>query len=615
MNERHASAPEREPPETVVRRVVEPGERIVWCARPDRDALTAKARRLTSGGSIVGRLVRFGVVGVAMLLGASYLNGSDPRSTLELFSTAIRSQPLQALMAVTALVGFSALIFWLNRRSAQKFVERADRLVYAITDRRLLILVGDEIEREFSPEEVRSPQVEPRVDGFGDVILRKARAPRNRGGESVSAREHRSVGFKALPDADEILHLIEQWRDAHLTASERQVEDFLSEHASPSLSRQEGGDSMGVEAGASRHGGEATGAPQAGATPALDDDEQRITGGQYDLEVTAPAEWEVEVRKRGQPFGKVALDVVRWTHPSVLEGWNAVKVDGPFATEVEVHVDAVATPTMEYQRIVNSTLGGMMAGQVVESQPDLQRGRFRGWSVTRRHESMADASRPELDQPGFTRTTLLHDGVIQLVFQSRWPAGTESLARVVDMIEEKVSVRSEGVKPVAPRPNPLAGVLGVFGAVVTLARVVFGLFIFGIGVWAGYDQTQRAQGYDSAVGRLVAASDQGFPTLSPRNVVDEHDGRLAYLQAPLEVPTVTDTLTGVSVDTWRLVRTVEVASSADGAASGGSSTAPRPYDEEIFISEDLRMGAWRLPPLTWGTPQREPVPDSVLEAA
>lgn len=600
---------DREPPESVVRRVTEPGERIVWCGRPDREALTSEARRMASGPRMVGRLLRFGFIALVLLLGVSYLNGSDPQDTLWLLVAALRAQPLQALMAATALVAFPAFILWLHRRSARSFIRRAEGLTYAITDRRLLIVLDDEIEDELSPEEVRSPSLKERVAGFDDVILRRSSGGSSRG-ESLAARERRTVGFKALPDAEGILHLIQEWRDAHLTASERQVEDFLADHVSPSST------SSGVEGAEPGTGGpgylEATpeGGAVAGDAPDPGDDEKRITGGRHGLAVTIPVEWDAKVRRRGQPFGRVTLDLVRWKDRSELADWNAVQVDGPFGTVVEVHVDAVSEPTLEYEKTLNSTLGGMMVGEVVESRPDLRRGRFQGWSVTRRHESLADPSKPELDQPGFTRTTLLHDGVIQLVFQSRWPAGTESMARVVGRIEETVSAQSQGVTPDTVGPSPVATALGAVGALLTFGRVVVGLFFFGIGVWAGYDQTQRADAYDAALATLVEASADGLPTLPADEVVEEHDDRLAYLQGPLEAPIVSDTLTGLSVDTWRLVRTVELYQWEETETSDA-----KPYPDEVFISGDLRLGAWRLPPLTWGRPEREPVPDSILLAA
>lgn len=656
MASSHFGAATREPPEAVIQRVVEPGERIIWAGRPDYDALTEEARRVATGRSaMVSGLKALAFVAIAVV-GWAYATGVGIEGLPGLPGTIVQSQPVKTVVALFVVMAFAGLGFWINSRSARAFMRRAGALSYAITERRLLIVLDDEIETEYSPDTVRSPKLVARTRGFTDIQLEFRGAGQSGRGDPLSQRERRRIGFKALADAEAVRDLIEGWRDAHLTASERSVEDFLADRPDRSIAGARDNPSPGGGRGSGDVPADGPATQDEISTPrdleALDDDEARIRGGRYDLAVTAPGGWDVKVRQRKHPFGKVSLDVVRWQSPEDASGWNVVHVDGPFGTAVEVHVDAVAEPTQGYQEAAGSALSGMVAGEVVGSEPDLRRGRFRGWSVTRRRKALGGSAGSELDQPGFFRHTTLHDGVLQLAFVTTWPVASEPLAEVVDRIEASVSVTSEGISPVPVSGGAVEGAMGCAGSLLTAARIVIGLFFLLIGVGGGYDQTRRAEAYDDAAVGLMAAVDDGLPVLPGDDVVTTHDGELAFLQGPLTPAAVEDSLTGLTVPGWRLVRTVELRQWREIETMGRSTSSStpnreysyervwssdlidsnafddpllggdervnpdrKPYPDEVFISADLRLGAWRLPALTWGSPEREPVPDSILVAA
>lgn len=210
-------------------------------------------------------------------------------------------------------------------------------------------------------------------------------------------------------------------------------------------------------------------------------------------------------------------------------------------------------------------------------------------------------------------------------------------------------VRSEG--PFSqPTRSATSNVLGCAGPLITVARVGLGVIVLALGVWVGYDQTTRAEAYQVAIATLSEIVEEGIPTLSADEVTTGYDGRWVHVQGSLVVPPVTDSLTGLAVETWRLVRTVELRQwqenqtqvwtdpesspttrysyeqvwSSDLIDSDDFNNPPfgddehlnpgdKPYSDEIFISDDFRLGAWRLPVYTYGWPEREEVPSELLE--
>ena len=654
------------PPESVAEEAIEPGERIIWAGRPDVEALTSEARRQRGLGGFVKGLARPLAILLFAALVWAYMNGLDLASAMDLLSAAVRNAGAEGVVAPLAFLGFVGLILALQARTAGKFIEWARGLTYAITDRRLLILLDGEIETELEPGQVKKMRLRNRTEGFQDLVFAEKLRGGSSGKGSLTAREKRRIGFKALPDAERIQELVERWREAHLASAERSLEDFLAEEdvsSARATPASEGGVSGEGESDAPWSSVDALEEPSvAGSDRPADHGSpssaegfsgeggvRTLGGGRYDLTVRFPEEWSVKVRRRRKPFGTVFLDTLSWGPADEIDDWNVAKVEGPFQTTVEVHVDAVPEPAGTYEEALDSTLNRWATGEVVSSDPDVRRGRFHGWSVTRRHQKGVMAEGAELDRVGFFRTTYLHDGVIQLAFVSHWPGGSDGLREAVERIESNVTVRSEGVVPeppdaVASAASSAVGFAGgVAGRMLRASRVVVGLLIFAVGVWAGYDQTTRAESYEGALAELVAAAEEGLPSLPSDTVVGTWDGRLAHLQGSLRPPTATDTVTGLTVTGWRLARTVELHQwqerrSDDGGTSysriwssslidsddfrrgpDGAQTyanpSRKPWRDTSFLAEEMGIGAWRLSTYAYGRSDREPVPPSMLRDA
>ena len=173
--------------EQVVSRVLYPGEKIVWCGRPDVDALVEHR----SGEETLARKVSLG----------------PTRSGQLLPTGAIRP--------------------W------------AESLTYAITDRRLLILEGDVVTDACTAELLRiEPRLEIRGPSHGDVIFGTREhedvfptAP-DRGLVRSSlvpaiGREQVEKAFKALADAQSVKQILDDWLRGHEERVRLSLRDFV----------------------------------------------------------------------------------------------------------------------------------------------------------------------------------------------------------------------------------------------------------------------------------------------------------------------------------------------------------------------------------------------------
>jgi hypothetical protein len=138
-------------PLEIARQELQPGERLVWAGRPGPAA--QPAWRLDRTSLVIAAAPFFAAL-VLLWMAATTSGGSG---ALLYLGAAI------ALLCI-ALSPLAAL--W---RAAR----RVQRTVYAITDRRLLVLPGGSSReaRSFPPEDLDDPEVRERGDGRGDVIF------------------------------------------------------------------------------------------------------------------------------------------------------------------------------------------------------------------------------------------------------------------------------------------------------------------------------------------------------------------------------------------------------------------------------------------------------------
>ena len=390
--------------ETVVSRVLEPGEEILWTGRPNVDPAMAhhaqKRRR--------NKLFILVIAAVAVVWITRSLPVSGP---LEILENLPFDRKFLWVIAAPFLLIAAAKAFKLDNES------RLDRylrsVTYAITDKRLLILEGDKVYSAYTPEEARSPFLRDRAPGYSDVIFddQSTRRVDNTESRDPVFIERRRVGFKALRHAEEVRQRIIDWIDSYQQDAAYQVAEFVR----PTRARR-GADS-------------AKGA-------------RRIENATLGLSMNAPEAWQVHVRRKKKPQGKMFIDKEFWKEATTTEPWNFVKIEGPSRCRIEVEVFET-TSTTTFDKLANSKLADSVAGKVIDSQPDCEINGVRGFSVTRRNDLQVD---PQTGRAGIAavvapeRHTVLHDGKRQIYIISSWPEDSEDLQRAVDTVVESIEV-------------------------------------------------------------------------------------------------------------------------------------------------------------------------------
>jgi hypothetical protein len=138
-------------PRDIARRALQAGEHLVWAGRPGPAAQPAWQLDRTSW-----------LIAAGPFLAAVFL----------LWQAVDSAGSLAALLFLGA--GIVMLCIALSPLAAVwRAVRRVQRTVYAITDRRLLVLPGGSSReaRSFPPEDLDDPEVRERGDGRGDVIF------------------------------------------------------------------------------------------------------------------------------------------------------------------------------------------------------------------------------------------------------------------------------------------------------------------------------------------------------------------------------------------------------------------------------------------------------------
>ena len=390
--------------ENVVSRVLEPGEKILWAGRPHVDpAIDHRAQQ-----SRRKKLIAYPIAVAAVI----WITGSLPISSpLEILENLPFEPKFLWVLAAPILLILALRIFKLDDTS------RLDRhlrsLNYAITNQRLLILEGNKIYSAYTPEQTREPFIRERAPGFADVIFDNRSLTGGDGNISADPvfRERRRVGFKSLPDAQEVLQRIVDWVEGYHREAANEVADFVQAPAS----RQDSGQPQGA---------------------------QRIENPTLGLKIDAPEEWLVQVRQKKKPQGKMFLDKEVWQEPSEGNAWNFLKVEGPSHCKIEVEVFETA-PTVSFDKLANSKLADSIAGKVIDSQPDYEINGIRGYSVTRRNDIQVDSRDGRAGIAAVVAPechTVLHDGKRQIYIISTWPEKSEDLQRAVDAVVESIQI-------------------------------------------------------------------------------------------------------------------------------------------------------------------------------
>lgn len=389
-------------PKDIIRDVLEPGEELLWYGAPNIEAGSEGGRR---GGGLPFFVVLAAVVGLAW-----YQTAATGMPALEAFRAVIESNPM-FLYGVAGILGFIALSrifgFDANGRLQRHFAKHA----YGLTDRRVIVIEGKDV-TTFAGDQLDQPRVVARASGYDDVIFGSRRTSSGSDGRTRDPiqLERRTIGFKAIPNAEEMKTRLIEWIEGEIRESAQEVADFVE-------AQSEGGD---------------TGFASMAGTATLRQPDSGMT-------IDYPDEWSVQVRKKKKPFGKTFLDREKWGSPSEILDWNYVQIEGPSGCGVDAEV--FETPMLaDFDTMANGKLAAL-AGELIDSDPMVEQNGMRGFTVARRSAVQANAATSTAGPASVVtpfRHTVLHDGRYQVAITSKWPEASPELAAAVDLVVRSV---------------------------------------------------------------------------------------------------------------------------------------------------------------------------------
>ncbi|MBW4983888.1 hypothetical protein KZZ07_15190 [Mameliella sp. CS4] len=368
-------------------RFLEPGERVLWQMRPDPAAFG-------SGGSTLGGLLTGG-------LGLAILTGLFDRAT----GLSLEGQP--RFVPGLALVGVGLVAFVVPR------IRRRRVRVYAITDRRLLSIRDKDVYRSARPEEIRTiykrrGAVCWRLLGVGDE------------GNSSSV-EARHPGFHGVEDPDALLRLLQDWRDGFSRRAEAAATDYLA---------REQGEGPAEADGQAEDGSERVRHPATGLT------------------VDVPAGWPITVRQDYDGplvvFGVTLLRrIIRPGAERTLGSggdWNLMMARG--GPDAGVGMKILDGPIQQsYEEVLNDPWARRFNLKLLQSNPDVQVGPFRGFSVVRQMPKGANLQMfGQVAAPVAVRQIWLARGDMHIQFMGIARLDQHEVQSAVDAVVETLRV-------------------------------------------------------------------------------------------------------------------------------------------------------------------------------
>jgi hypothetical protein len=390
--------------EATIESCLRPGERLIWSGRPDHEAGLPTRKK--------NPWIRPAIYLALIMAAAWYVTNELPGDTLERMLGGLKLNSslifgIAGVVFVMFVLPSTLRAFKLDSRS------RLDRyflsLQYAITNQRLIIMQGGTIE-SYGPEDLTQLKIRDRGDGRQDVEFQNRTSSDSATQDPIKdpvGWEQRHAGFKMLPDAVAVKQRIEQWIEERFDEVSEAAEDFTS------------GDTK-----------------SAGA----------FSNPRLGLVFSAPEGWDIQVRKKAQPFGAKFYDKMNWHAIGATDDWNLVRMEGPMDCCVEFELFETDKPLVSYKTMTKSFWVKAMAGKPIDSDPEYQLNGMNGFRLTYRddlqmdkHEKGKAAGIAAVAR--MSRKYMLHDGQRQLYIETRWPEGSEELGEVVDKIVHSIVVQ------------------------------------------------------------------------------------------------------------------------------------------------------------------------------
>lgn len=391
-------------PDSAINLKLNKNERVIWSGRPDLQAVAKTAYR----GKQSLRLHRY--VSLALVAWIAYTLWNQ-----------WNNQGAAYDWRLLLVVGIAALGFFFSSNLYNRQLMRwMEQLSYAITNQRVLILRNGAIENEYSQRDVMQASLIPRkgVPGFSDVIWAKKvgrRSSRNGGSPSLLRQEKLLTGFKALPDSEGVMQILDDWVAEQKAITNLEDEAYVDSKIS-GADRGKGADE-----------------------DTKSTETEKLVSPVYGYSVEFPASWEITSRYRKLAFGKWGIErEAVWSTPAVKPKWNVIRGQNESKSYVEIQVQKVA-PFNTLESIMDTSKAASLlgTGEVIDHNTSISINGIPGFYVTR-HLGNADSILPSQIQEKLAywdmRQYILHDGEYQYYIEAMWPSDDSAQRKACEVI-------------------------------------------------------------------------------------------------------------------------------------------------------------------------------------
>ena len=368
---------------------LDPEERVLWQDRP-------------KPGSFFGPVVIAGGLGL-VLFGLFLLLG--------VAGNMLTPQMQYGGAAAAAFAGLVILAQGLRRRAA--------RWSYAVTDRRLISVLGKRLIRSVTPEQLDRLTLTVRGNTvYWFRIHHNQSRSYDRG--NAAGPDGRFIGFHGLADAEAVKAMIEAWRLAMSRRAAETASSFAQSRATPR--------------------------PDEGTVA---DGTRRIRHPQAGLSMDMPSDWQALVSTRTdaplQIFGITLLP--RFIRESEKRpyapdlDWNILQVKAaPEAGLVLTLADGPMTQTLE--GVLSDRWSAITGATILTQEPDYRAGPFRGFGVTRRLPKGAQVrSTAALSAPAMLRQLWLEGEGLCLELEAYALEGQTEIWRGIEAMIASLDLR------------------------------------------------------------------------------------------------------------------------------------------------------------------------------
>lgn len=340
--------------------VLEPGETVLWQDVP-------KPGSLPPPMTMLGALA---LVAVGAALALDLVGFPVPQ--------------MARLVAAAAAVGVGATLI------VQGWQRRASRWIYAITDRRLISVLGQKLVRSMPPEAL--DRLKLMIAGDTVYWFRQPNTRRMRNDPQTSpGLDGRLIGFHGQTDPEATRARIQDWRAQMSARATEQARDFAATMVDP-------------------------------VAESVPKGVLRVVHARTGLRIDVPESWQVNVRSyRDGPlrlFGVTLLPkVIREGPERAYDGgsdWNALSIKGAPEAGLDLVIHDRVLDT-DLAQVTQDKWAGLTGMEIIQAEQDLRIGPFRGFGATRRLPSGFEIKgQPALSGPVMMRQVWLESGGMSL---------------------------------------------------------------------------------------------------------------------------------------------------------------------------------------------------------